>query len=85
MHLWQEVVATGGLPGPPVDELAGATATHLSPQDFHAMLERSGDEAVLLDVRNLYETRVGRFSRVMHSLFSTDLHCYCTRQACHTC
>ena len=59
-------MASGGLPGPPLHELAGAAAAHLSPQDFHALLERSSDEAVLLDVRNLYETRVGRFSRVTH-------------------
>ena len=60
-------MATGGLPGPPPGELADATAVHLPPQEFHTLLERSGDEAVLLDVRNLYETRIGHFSRVMHS------------------
>lgn len=41
---------------------------HLTPEEFHDALEReiagqttSGKEAVLIDVRNIYETRIGKF------------------------
>ena len=34
---------------------------HLSPEDWHGMLQTKDDDIVLLDVRNFYETRVGYF------------------------
>jgi len=34
---------------------------HLTPEQFHAQLEQPTDNLVLLDVRNFYETRIGRF------------------------
>ena len=62
----QEVVSLGGtLPGP--HALAAAAAPHVTPQAFHALLASARDEpgrTVLLDVRNLYETRIGRMRAV---------------------
>jgi predicted sulfurtransferase len=44
---------------------ATPTGVHLSPEAFHAQLQsvQEGTESnvVLVDVRNLYETRIGRF------------------------
>lgn len=41
------------------------TARHLSPAEFHDMLSQGeeGVETVLLDARNLYESRIGYFSK----------------------
>ncbi|CAE7029235.1 STR6 [Symbiodinium natans] len=36
-------------------------APHLSPQEWHERLEQGGDDLVLFDVRNFYETRIGHF------------------------
>jgi len=64
----QEVVAFGAGPHMSPEELKVATAPHLTPQQFHDLLDQSSGDAfkkiVLLDVRNLYETRVGRFDKV---------------------
>lgn len=44
--------------------LAGAErGQHLSPEVWHEMLRMAGDDVVLFDVRNRYETRIGRFAR----------------------
>ncbi len=64
----QEVVALGGSTQMGLEELKEATALHVSPQQFHSLLDQSVEdstkETVLLDVRNLYETRVGHFDKV---------------------
>jgi len=36
---------------------------HLSPSEWHQMLKSGGEDLVLFDVRNRYETRIGHFSR----------------------
>ena len=60
----QEVVALGGPQHPPA-QLVAAAAPHVPPHQWHALLEAaSGDDTVLLDVRNRYETRVGHFRKV---------------------
>lgn len=41
---------------------AAQRGTHLTPAEFHGMLEAGGDDLVLFDVRNRYETRIGRFA-----------------------
>lgn len=48
------------LPNPPEIHNAGQ---HLSAREFHSVLETARDskELVLLDARNLYETRIGKF------------------------
>ncbi|OLP89383.1 Rhodanese-like domain-containing protein 6 [Symbiodinium microadriaticum] len=38
-----------------------ARAPHLSPQEWHEKLARGGEDLVLFDVRNFYETRIGHF------------------------
>ena len=39
------------------------TGEHLSPQEFHAALRSASEgEVVLLDARNIYESRIGHFS-----------------------
>jgi len=35
--------------------------THISPAAWHTALEQGGEDTVLLDTRNVYETRIGRF------------------------
>lgn len=40
---------------------AAAPARHADPAEFHALLEAGGGDVVLLDVRNVYERRVGEF------------------------
>jgi len=35
--------------------------THLTPEQWHEELASAGEETVLLDTRNMYETRIGRF------------------------
>ena len=43
----------------------GNTAHHLTPQEFHDQLQRAdGSNTVLLDARNIYESRIGCFSQV---------------------
>jgi predicted sulfurtransferase len=66
----QEVVSFGleacG-PAVSVKELQTTAAPHVSPSQFHALLEEPPHQQrpkVLLDVRNLYETRVGYFAKV---------------------
>lgn len=34
---------------------------HVDPATFHALLEQGGPETVVVDCRNLYETRIGHF------------------------
>ena len=34
---------------------------HLSPKEWHEALSEAGEETVLIDTRNMYETRIGRF------------------------
>lgn len=45
-----------------------AAAPHASPQQFHSIIAGAEDcpekETVLLDVRNHYEARIGRFQKV---------------------
>lgn len=66
----QEVVSIGVAGGGPhlsPRELEANAAPHVSPQQFHALLEQVSDKqhpTLLLDVRNLYETRVGHFAKV---------------------
>jgi predicted sulfurtransferase len=44
------------------------TAPHLSPREFHSMLQAASQQqdkpTVLLDARNIYETAIGHFSVV---------------------
>ncbi len=51
---------------------------HLSPDQFHQELEHPVDNLVLLDVRNFYETRIGRFEYLQHSSTCID-----DATACH--
>lgn len=44
------------------DLLDSECGTHLTPSDWHEALAKGGDDMVLFDCRNLYETRTGRFS-----------------------
>ena len=50
------------------DELPQRTGQHLSPEEWHATLHEGssgqGTRPVLLDARNIYETRVGHFKAV---------------------
>ena len=74
-RLWQEVVSIGSAALPPA-LLAEQAAPHLSPGEWHMMMEdaaRGGkSDLCLLDVRNKYETRVGR----MHAVRPASvLHC----------
>ncbi len=61
-------MALGDGPVSDPQELEKTTAPHVSPQLFHDLLDQSGEsspkETVLLDVRNLYETRIGHFHKV---------------------
>ncbi len=41
--------------------LAAGAGQHLTPSQFHEELKAPSDDLVLLDVRNFYETRIGRF------------------------
>ena len=67
----QEVVSLGVNVAPSPQQLQKQTGTHLSPQQWHDHLQRAcqaNDEApVLLDARNIYETRIGHFSSVSPS------------------
>jgi UPF0176 protein len=56
VRIRDEIVTLGK---PEVQPLPPGSATHLSPDDWDRMIE-SGD-AVLLDTRNWYETRIGTF------------------------
>ena len=48
---------------------AAGSGPHLAPEEFHRVIEeaadpalaRPGEEVVLVDVRNVYETEIGRF------------------------
>ncbi|BDA43290.1 probable thiosulfate sulfurtransferase/rhodanese-like domain-containing protein at N-terminal half [Coccomyxa sp. Obi] len=67
VSMCQEVVALGDGPVSDPQELEKTTAPHVSPQLFHDLLDQSKEgsskETVLLDVRNLYETRIGHFHK----------------------
>lgn len=41
--------------------LEAGPGPHLTPEDFHLQLQHPAENLVLLDVRNFYETRIGRF------------------------
>lgn len=59
-------MSLGGTPPEP-GALAAAAAPHATPQAFHALLAAAGaggTPPVLLDVRNVYETRIGRMQAV---------------------
>lgn len=59
-------MSLGGTPPEP-GALAAAAAPHATPQAFHALLAAAGSGGtppVLLDVRNVYETRIGRMQAV---------------------
>lgn len=65
----QEVVSLGGKFLADPAKLPDQTAIHLLPEHWHALLQ--ADDAgcgkmppVLLDARNIYETRIGHFSSV---------------------
>ena len=64
----QEVVALQATASCSPAQLPQAAAPHALPQDFHSLIARAEQQAeketVLLDVRNFYETRIGRFSKV---------------------
>ena len=45
------------------DLAAADPGHHLSPEEWHEMLRKGGEDLVLFDVRNKYETRIGRFAR----------------------
>ena len=61
----------------PPSELASLAAPHVSPARFHELLEaattgRTDREVILLDARNIYETRIGRFMVVRTSALLHD-------------
>ena len=64
----QEVVALHSTASCSPSQLPQAAAPHALPQEFHNIIARaeqqSSKETVLLDVRNYYETRIGRFQKV---------------------
>ena len=80
----QEVVALGGDAQMGPEELKEATAPHVSPQQFHSLLGKSTQDStkdtVLLDVRNLYETRVGHFDKVRRLHKAACMSSQCTIQ-----
>ncbi|MBB6053249.1 rhodanese-related sulfurtransferase [Armatimonas rosea] len=54
----REEIVTAELPG------LYPTSTqhrHLAPKEWHALLERGEDEVVVVDTRNTYETKIGKF------------------------
>ena len=57
----KELVSLG--PGGHVDVVQHPGGKHLSPEEFHSMLTTDGvkEDVVLLDTRNIYETRIGQF------------------------
>lgn len=69
----QELVTLGPLAQGRADAAANA-GEHLSPQQFHEMLQQatgaragsggSSKEVVLIDARNIYETSIGHFDVV---------------------
>ena len=62
----QEVVALGKSVCS-VGELPVMAGRHASPRQFHAMLDSAAMHSkptVLLDARNMYESRIGRFEAV---------------------
>ena len=65
-YILQEVVALGrSVWG--VEELAQRAGRHASPSQFHAMLDAAPQlpkPTVLLDARNIYESRIGTFQAV---------------------
>jgi UPF0176 protein len=56
IRLRDEIVTLGK---PEVQPLAPQSPTHLSPEDWHRMM--SEEDVVVLDTRNWYETRIGKF------------------------
>lgn len=73
----QEVVSLGGSPLDP-GALAAAAAPHVTPQAFHALLASAREgprRTVLLDVRNLYETRIGLMRAVRTGHGHTPAQC----------
>ena len=51
----------------PVAELAERAGRHASPSQFHSMLDAAAllpKATVLLDARNIYESRIGNFQAV---------------------
>lgn len=64
----QEVIALQSTASCSPAQLPKAAAPHALPQDFHSIIARAEQQAdketVLLDVRNFYETRIGRFQKV---------------------
>ena len=55
-----EIVTLGQ---PDVLPLPPSAQTHLSPADFHAALQ--DDDVVVLDTRNWYETKIGKFKKAI--------------------
>jgi len=47
-----------------VDSLSELAGAHVSPQNFDAMLADPAGRSVLVDARNVYESRIGRFEAV---------------------
>ena len=83
----QEVVSLGGTPLDP-GALAAAAAPHVTPQAFHALLASAQEGArrpVLLDVRNIYETRIGLMRSVRtghaHAPAQCQAHAHLARLA----
>ena len=56
IRLRDEIVTLGK---PEVQPLSPKSPTHLSPEEWHRMMEEEG--VVVLDTRNWYETRIGKF------------------------
>ncbi|KAK9843948.1 hypothetical protein WJX81_000209 [Elliptochloris bilobata] len=76
--LCKEVVSLGGAPLD-LGVLAAAAAPHVTPQEFHALLERAdsrGKPPVLLDVRNLYESRIGRMQAAGVQTLDPSIRCF---------
>lgn len=57
----KEVISTDLCEGIMSEVLAVGPGVHLTPEEWHNELENPSPEMVLIDTRNYYETRIGRF------------------------
>lgn len=60
VRIREEIVTLGK---PEVQPLPPKSATHLSPDEWDAMMAR--EDVIVLDTRNWYETRIGKFKNAM--------------------
>ncbi|KAK9828526.1 hypothetical protein WJX72_000594 [[Myrmecia] bisecta] len=78
--LCKEVVTMGSSTAKiPPDKLPDVTARHVAPSEFHALLHGDAPTdkpTVLLDARNMYETRIGHFEVPGVPLLDPKLRCF---------